>query len=65
MASNRFPGPTYNQLIGKDAQIVKVDMDIAEIGARRSAMPGGHDPQRPGSVHNAPGAPEMTIKHVT
>lgn len=65
MASNRFPGPTYNQLIGKDPQIVKTDMDIVEIGARRSAMPTAGDPQRPGSVHNAPSAPEMTIKHVT
>lgn len=60
----RFPGPNYNTLIDKDAQIVKVAMDTVEIGARTSAMPRGTNPQTPGSVHNAPNAPEMTIKHV-
>jgi hypothetical protein len=62
--SNKFPGPNYNQLIGSDPQIVKVNMDIVEIGARKAAMPSGHESNVPGSVHNAPGAPEMTIKHV-
>lgn len=64
MASNKFPGPNYNQLIGNDPQIVKVNLDIVEIGARRSILPSGGDADRPGSVHNAPHAPEMTIKHV-
>jgi hypothetical protein len=64
MASNRFPGPNYNQLITNDPQIIKVNMDIVEIGARRSVMPTGTTPGTPGSVHNAPNAPEMTIKHV-
>jgi len=59
----KFPGPNYNALINADPQIVKVNMDICEIGARQSAMPTGGDPQKPGSRANAPKAPEMTIKH--
>jgi hypothetical protein len=59
-----FPGPKYNSLIEKDPQIVKISPDIVEIGARRSGMPRGSDPQVPGSTANAPSAPEMGIKHV-
>ena len=53
MADNKFPNvPKYNQLIEKDPQIVKIDMDITEFGARKSAQPT--------NVKNS-----MTIKHVS
>jgi len=64
MASNRFPGPAYNQLIGQDPQILKVNMDIVEVGARRSAFPKGGESNKPGKVGQEPNAPELVIKHV-
>lgn len=51
----QFPGPTYNRIIETDPQIVKVDMNKMDWGARPSAQPSGNA---------APSAPEMTIRHV-
>ncbi|MDE2099903.1 MAG: hypothetical protein KGL39_21800 [Patescibacteria group bacterium] len=52
MSANRFPnGPKYNKLIERDPQIVKVELDTTEFGARKSAMPA--------SIKNS-----NTIKHV-
>jgi hypothetical protein len=61
---NNWPGPTYNRLIETDPQIIKVSMDIMEWGARNAIFPKGTDPNRPGAIHGAPAAPEITIKHV-
>lgn len=52
MASERFPGPNYNRIIESDPQVVKVDMETAEWGARKSAQPK--------DIRNG-----MTIKHVS
>ena len=60
----RFPAPNYDRLIDKDPQIIKVNLDIVEIGARKSAMPQGTTPNVPGSHGDVPNAPEMTIRHV-
>ena len=51
----QFPGPTYNRIIETDPQIVKVDMNKMDWGARPSAQPKGDA---------APSAPQMTVKHV-
>ena len=47
-----FPAPTYNRLIENDPQIKRVNLDNAEWGARKSAMPK--------NIKNG-----MTIKHVS
>jgi len=39
MATNKFPGPSINHLIDEDPSIVKVPLDVAEIGARMSVQP--------------------------
>jgi len=52
MADKSFPAPKYNQLIERDPQIVKVDLDVVEFSARKSAMPS--------NIKNS-----MTIKHVS
>lgn len=65
MSSKNFPGPSYNKLIETDSQIVKIDLDIVEWGARMSIFPKGDNPQSPGKVGQAPVAPEMTIKHTS
>jgi hypothetical protein len=43
--------PRFNQLIEKDPQIVKVDLDYTDFGSRKSGLPG--------SIKN-----QRTIKHV-
>jgi hypothetical protein len=63
MPSKNFPGPSYNSLIENDSQIVKVPPDYFGWGARSSIMPSGGD-QR-GNDSAAPGAKEMTVKHVS
>ncbi len=65
MASRNFPGPTYNSIIEKDPQIVKVSPDPLEWGARTTIFPKGTNPDTPGAVHGAPTAPEMTVKHTS
>jgi hypothetical protein len=53
MSGEKFPNvPKYNQLIDKDPQIVKIDLDVVEFSARKTAMPA--------AVKNS-----MTIKHVS
>jgi len=39
MATNKFPGPSINHLIDEDPSVVKVPLDVAEIGARMSIFP--------------------------
>jgi hypothetical protein len=39
MATNKFPGPSINTLIDEDPSIVKVPLDHAEFGARKSLTP--------------------------
>lgn len=65
MPSKNFPGPSYNKLIETDSQIVKVDLDIVEWGARKSIFPKGGSAEVPGKVGQAPTAPEMVIKHTS
>jgi len=65
MSSKNFPGPNYNKLIETDSQIVKVNLDMVEWGARMSIFPKGGSPETPGKVGGAPTAPEMTIKHTS
>lgn len=58
-----FPGPSYNRLIEKDAQIIKVDMDTMGWGARKSIFNElGNDPTSQNPAN--PTAPEMTLRHV-
>jgi hypothetical protein len=65
MPSQNFPGPNYNKLIEQDSQIVKIDLDIMEWGARMSVFPKGANPDSPGKTAGAPKAPEFSIKHVS
>lgn len=52
MAENKFPNtPKYNQLIERDPQIVKIELDNMGWGARKTGLPG--------SIKNS-----NTIKHV-
>lgn len=63
MANKNFPGPSINRLIETDPQIIKVPMDEMGWGSRKSTLArlknsvSSNDPA-------APGAPEMSIKHV-
>ena len=54
MPSEKFPGPNYNKLIETDPQIVKIDLNKVEWGARSDVL-----------AMCKPSAPEMTIKHVS
>ena len=52
MANQTFPGPNINKLIDADPQIIRVPMDHAEFGARKSAQPK--------NIHN-----EMNLEHIS
>jgi hypothetical protein len=51
MPNPNFPGPNLNRVIDADPQIIRVPLDHAEFGARKSAQPK--------KVNN-----EMTLSHV-
>lgn len=38
MPSAKFPAPKYNSMIESDPQIVKIDIDKMDWGARKSMM---------------------------
>jgi len=68
MANKNFPGPNINNIIEKDPQIVKINLDAMDWGSRMSIfgfMNG--DPSAPNgtkaSQPSPPAAPELTIKH--
>jgi hypothetical protein len=52
MPNPNFPGPSINRLLDSSPKIVRVAMDTAEWGARKSAQPK--------SVKN-----DMTLSHVS
>ena len=62
MPSKNFPGPSYNSIIETDPQIVKVPLQEMGWGSRNSIYPKGTDVKANNPA--APGAPEMTVKHV-
>jgi hypothetical protein len=39
MANSNFPGPSINRLLDSSPKIVRVPMESAEWGARKSAQP--------------------------
>ena len=39
MASDKFPGPSYDTVKDTDPQIKRVNLDNAEIGSRKSVEP--------------------------
>jgi len=43
MPSDKFPGPSYDQVKDTDPQIKRVDLDNMEIAARPSVMPKKQD----------------------
>lgn len=54
--ADKFPGPNYNRIIESDPQIVKVDMENAEWGARKPATNAASKTWKDN---------KMTIKHVS
>lgn len=62
MPNPKFPAPSYNSIIETDPQIVKVPLDYMGWGSRKSALPSGGDVRSNNPA--APGAPEMTLKHI-
>lgn len=54
--ADKFPGPNYNKIIESDPQIIKVAMENAEFGARKSAVDAASKSWKDNT---------MTIKHVS